>query len=115
MAPTPRMRDGLVYLSGPITAGHGRTVADNVASALAVFDACLRAGVPAFCPHLGALDETAFDIDYETWMAYDFAVIDRCTAMLMLPHWRESRGALREREYAARLGMPVYESLEAML
>ena len=109
------MRDGFVYLSGPITAGHGRTVADNVASALAVYYACLRAGIPAFCPHLSALDPAAFEIDYETWMAQSFAVIGRCTALLMLPHWEQSSGALRERSWAESRGMPVYESLEAML
>ena len=103
---------GLVYLSGPITAGHGRSVADNVASALSVYYECIKASIPAFCPQLGALDPSAFDIDYETWMAYDFAVIDRCTGMLMLPNWRQSAGAVREREYAEGIDMPIWERIE---
>ena len=102
----------LVYLSGPITATPGHSVESNVAAALAVFLHCIRRGIPAFCPQLAAAFPSAFDVPYETWMLYDFAVIDRCTHMLMLPRWRESAGAIREKDYAFLRGMPVLYSVE---
>lgn len=109
------MKSGvLVYLSGPITATEGYSVADNVASALAVFLECTRLGMPSICVQLGAAFPAAFAIDYETWMAYDFAVIDRCTHMLMLPRWETSSGAKREADYAHRIGLPVCLSLNAL-
>ena len=108
--------DVFVYLSGPITARDGHSVEQNVADALTVFLACLRLGLPAFCPHLsGAFPSAHADVPYNVWMAYDFAVIDRCTHLLMLPRWDTSRGAIREREYATRRGLPVADSLAELL
>lgn len=104
-----------VYLSGPITAKNGRTVEQNVAAAVGVYWQLLAAGVPAFCPHLSGAFPTAFTIDYETWLQYDFAVIDRCTHVLMLPNWHESAGALREMDYADRQGKPVFSQVETLL
>ena len=103
--------DVFVYLSGPITAKHGYSVEDNVASAIRVYWACLRAGIPAFCPHLSAAFPTAFEIHYENWMAYDYAVIDRCTHVLLLPRWETSAGALQEKAYAEARGLPVVQSI----
>jgi hypothetical protein len=106
-------RDLFVYLSGPITAKRGYLTEENVASALRVFIGCIRAGLPAFCPQLtGAFPSAHADVPYEAWMAYDFAVIDRCTHMVMLPRWESSDGAVREREYALQRGMPVLEHTE---
>lgn len=104
-------RDLFVYLSGPITAKNGRTVEQNVADAVAVYLDCLRRGVPAFCPHLSGAFPSAFEIDYETWIDYDFAIIDRCTHVVMLPRYEESSGALRERAYAESIGKPVVYSI----
>lgn len=100
-------RDVFVYLSGPITAKHGRTVEQNVADAVAAYLDCMRAGVPAFCPHLSGAFPSAFEIDYETWIDYDLAVIDRCTHVVMLPRWETSSGAVREKAYAESIGKPV--------
>lgn len=109
------MSDVFVYLSGPITAKHGYTVEENAAAAVKVYLDLLSRGVWSFCPHLSAGFPSAFAIDYETWIAYDFAVIDRCTHVLMLPRWETSSGAVREREYALSHGKIItsYEGLLA--
>lgn len=99
--------DCLVYLSGPITAKDGRSVEQNVADAVVAYLACLRAGVPAFCPHLSGAFPSAFDLPYELWLAYDFAVIARCTHMVLLPRWETSAGAQRERDFARERGIPI--------
>ncbi len=100
-----RRRDVFAYLTGPITAKNGFSVEDNVSSALTVYLACLNRGIPVFCPHLSAIFPSAhLSVDYETWMAYDFAVIDRCTHIVLLPRWETSSGAVREVEYAERTG-----------
>jgi hypothetical protein len=109
-------RDVLVYLSGPMTAKDGHTIESNVAIGVEALVACLKAGVPAFCPHLSGGFPSCWQlIDWETWIAYDLAVIDRCTAMIMLPRWQTSQGACVEREYALSLGMMVFDSLDAYL
>ena len=101
-------RDLFVYISGPMTAKHGYTVEENVAAGLRVYLDCLKAGIPAFCPHLGGAFPTAWTaVDWETWLAYDFAVIDHCTHVLMMPRWETSTGAVKERDYAIQHGKTI--------
>ena len=112
-------RDLFVYISGPMTAKHGYSIEENVAAGVKVYLECLRLGIPAFCPHLSGAFPTAWTaLDWQQWIEYDFAVIDRCTHVLMLPRWRESTGAIEEHDYALRCRKPVLYTmaeLEALL
>lgn len=109
-------RDLFVYISGPMTAKHGFSVEENVAAGLRVFLECLKRGIPAFCPHLsGAFPSAWADVPWDQWLEYDLAVIDRCTHVVMLPRWETSAGAVKERDYAVQLGIPVMLSLDEVL
>ena len=101
----------LVYLSGPITPAHGFSVKDNVESAVAVFLACVRRGVPAICPHLSGLVDAAWAIPHAQWIAIDLAILDRCTHVIALPRWETSPGAQIEIAHARMRGIPVLDSL----
>ncbi len=103
--------DTLVYISGPMTANDGRTIEQNTADGVAVFLDCLKAGIPAFSPHLSG----AFPSAWSALSHADCAVIDRCTAMLMMPRWETSKGACLEHDYATEKGVPIYYSLAALL
>jgi hypothetical protein len=99
-----------------MTAKDGRTVEQNTADGVAAYLACLRAGIPAFSPHLsGAFRFAWADVPYQTWLDYDFAVIDRCTHVCMLPRWETSTGATAERQYALDNGIPVLDGIEALI
>lgn len=109
-------RDVFVYISGPMTAKHGRTVEENVADGLRVYLECLRAGIPAFSPHLSGAFPSAWSVmSWEEWLRYDEAVIDRCTHVLMMPRWELSAGAIAEREYALKIGKPIIHSIAEIL
>jgi len=101
----------VIYLAGPLSGDRER----NVTDAVAVYFQLVRAGQVPFCPHLGALHPAAFDIDYETWMRFDFAVIDCCDAVLMLDRWQTSAGAVREHEYALLMGKRVVYDVKELL
>lgn len=103
--------DVFVYVSGPITPRDGFTLEQNVAQAIRVFCELLGRGIPAFCPHLTASE---LGIDYATWMAYDLAVVARCTHVLMLPRWRSSPGAVQERTFALSRGILVLETIAGL-
>jgi hypothetical protein len=106
-------RDVFVYLSGPISPKNGRTVEVNVAAALAVYLDCLKRGILAFCPHLSAIFPSAHTaITYDIWMEADYAIIDRCTHVLMLDGWQFSKGACDELAYATLHGKPAIYSLD---
>ena len=103
----------LLYLSGPYSAGNGRTVAENIAVARAHAVAAARKGWFPFTPHLNT---AGFEVDcpgvsHEEWLAGDLAILDRLDpatdAMLMLPDWIESPGAVREYHRAVARGIEV--------
>jgi hypothetical protein len=108
-------RDLFVYISGPMTAKNGHSIEENVAAGLRVYLDCLQRGIPAFCPHLsGAFPSAWSGIDWQTWLEYDLAVIDRCTHVLMMPRWEQSVGARKEYDYAISIGKPVIDGLESI-
>jgi hypothetical protein len=109
-------RDLFVYISGPMTAKNGRTVEQNTADGVAVYLDLLKRGIPAFSPHLSGAFPTAWTaLDHATWLAYDLAVIDRCTHVLMMPRWESSAGAVIEKDYAERIGKLVVYDVDDLL
>ena len=105
----------LVYISGPMTAKDGYSIEENTAAGVGIYLALLRRGIPAFSPHLsGAFPSAWSALSHAEWLAYDFAIIDRCTHVLMMPRWESSVGAIREREYAEANGLPVFFSADQL-
>lgn len=108
--------DAFVYISGPMTAKDGRTIEQNTADGVAVYLDLLKRGIPAFSPHLsGAFPSAWSALSHGDWLAYDFAVIDRCSHVLMMPRWETSAGALRELEYALEKKIPVFYDVPNLL
>ena len=63
------------------------------------------------------VDEFGF-FTYEQFLHIDFALIDCCDAIFMLPDWRNSKGAIREWHHAQSLGKKIifyYSELEEKL
>ena len=104
-----------VYVSGPLTTGGPSALAGNVRRAVEAGCELIRRGYVVVVPHEKALlCEKLLDMPYESWLAYDLKVIDRCDALLRLPG--KSGGAAREVDYCARvLGRPVYYSLDTLV
>ena len=107
--------DILIYLAGPLTPKH-QSALHNIAQAVDVHLQLINRGLPSICPHLSGLIPFAEQsVPYDTWLAYDFALINRCTHMLMLPHWETGKGALQEYQYAKARGVPVYHTVSTLL
>jgi len=45
---------------------------------------------------------------YDDWLHVDFAMLDACDAVALLPNWKDSMGAKREIAYAYKHGKDVY-------
>lgn len=98
----------LVYLAGPISSGPMR----ETHRACVVADRLIDAGLTPFVPHLTVFWEMVVgERDYERWLAYDFAVIERCDALVRMRG--HSPGADREWAYAESLGIPCFMLDEA--
>ena len=94
----------------------GPTIEENLAKAIAIHHQLLRAEVPNICPHLSGLAPSAWSaLTPAQWLAYDEAIIDRCTHLLMLPHWQMSKGARHEWQYAVGKRMPIANSVNQLL
>ncbi len=109
------LKDVLVYISGPMTANDGRTIEENTASGVRLYLELLKQGIPAFCPHLsGAFPSAWTALDHARWIDYDRAIIRRCTHVLLMPRWETSTGARLEKDYAEKIGVPVFHTLLAL-
>lgn len=108
--------DLLVYLAGPISPKDGFLVEENVASALGVYLQLVRHGIPTICPQLSGMFPSAWtEVTYDEWTAIDFAVIRRCTHVLLLPRWDRSAGARAEKAYAEQHGIRVVQDIVALV
>jgi hypothetical protein len=93
-----------IYLSGPMSGipDHNRT------AFLAVATDLRSKGYEVVSPP--ELDGTADDIGWEACLKRDLSEMLRCDSLVVLPGWRDSKGATLETEVAQRLGMPIYDA-----
>src|SRR4051812_7042823 len=92
----------LVYVAGPVTADPFGCVRQATNAWRRLKDL----GCVPFLPQLSVLHEMVDPQSYEDWLAYDFAVIEHCDALVRLPG--DSNGADQEVEHARSLGIPVF-------
>ena len=107
------MNRPILYIAGPYSAGHGRSVTDNIAVARKYAVAAVKAGWFPFTPHLNTahFEVDCPDVAHEDWVAGDLAILSRLDpdvdAMLLLSGWTQSKGARLERDWAIHLGLEI--------
>ena len=71
------------------------------------------AGVPFFCPHMNSahMEVLAPSALPEFWYNLDMTILKSASALLLIPGWRESTGAVAEKERAQKLGILCYDSV----
>lgn len=101
----------LVYIAGPYTAPTRCGIAANVQRAREVADRVNRAGAFAVCPHLlgDGIEDSG---DAEFWYEGTLEVMRRCDAVVLVPGWKNSSGAIKEEAEATARGMPVFSPCE---
>jgi nucleoside 2-deoxyribosyltransferase len=100
----------LIYVAGPYS-GTPEEIERNVESAAKIAAELWRIGHAVICPHTNShlVSKLAPDITYEQWIRGDINMLARCDAIVMLPNWQQSRGAVAEFAYAQQIKMPIYE------
>ncbi len=100
----------LLYIAGPYSAPTPDGIAKNIAAARAVAIALWERGYAVFCPHLNSANmEQDCRATYEDFIAGDLLILSRCDAVVLLPGWKDSPGAMREVGRACALDIPYYE------
>lgn len=115
-----------VYIAGPISKGD---LATNINQATQAFLDLAAAGFAPMCPHWSAYSGPAMrhpvsgmvyaiagatpnQMQHADWLAVDLAWVQAADAVLRLPG--ESAGADQETNEAERLGIPVFDSVDAL-
>jgi len=105
----------ILYISGPYSAGNGRTVADNIVIARAHAEAAARKGWMPFTPHLNTahFEDSCPNVSHQEWLDGDLAILRALSqtgaAVLLLPGWEQSKGARLERDWAIHLNLEVFD------
>ncbi len=103
----------VIYIAGPFRSktewGRQQNIREAERYALEVW---VR-GAAAICPHKNTehFEGSAPD---QLWIQGDLEILRRCDAVLFLPTWRMSQGAILERSYAEERGIPVFDTLDEL-
>lgn len=105
----------ILYISGPYSAGNGRTVADNIAIARSYAVAAVKVGWFPFTPHLNTAHFEDFcpNVSHQEWLDGDLTILRALShadvAVLLLPGLEGSKGARLERDWAIHHNLEVFD------
>lgn len=115
---SPGGREGFVYLAGPYRGEDAishdwrwfETIDRHIASARSWAMRCANDALPYFCPHLNSahFEVLCPQVPASFWLAMDLEILKGATALLLLPGWRKSAGAILERAAAHEQGIRVF-------
>lgn len=104
----------VVYIAGPFRAASKYTdgqdmfeIHKHIMYALDMAVKVWRLGAAALCPHANTFPFTGSAPD-SIWLEGDKELLRRCDAILMVPGWQKSSGAIVERALAEALRLPVF-------
>jgi hypothetical protein len=113
------------YIAGPYRASNGGhdyqsyyDIDQHINEARMWATRLANEGIPFFCPHLNSthMEVIAPNVPPEYWYKLDMLILEHASALLLIPGWRDSKGALAERDRARELGITCYTtSIFAML
>lgn len=103
----------VVYVAGPFTAENAWEIEQNVRRAEEAGLEVAKLGASPVIPHAN----TRFfhgTMTPEFWYRATEALMFVCHAVLLIPGWTASKGAVAERDRAVAAGIPVFNSLGAL-
>jgi hypothetical protein len=105
----------LVYVAGPYRAGTRWDEEQNCRRAESAAREIVGLGLYPVCPHANTRPYFSNPaIPAAFWLGATLELMRRCDAVLLLPGWAGSEGAVAEREEAERLGIPVFCDLAGL-
>lgn len=103
----------IIYIAGPHTGKDKAETLSNIAKARCVAHDCWAAGYATICPHMNTAEFD--DISKSIFYAGDLEILEKCDAVVLLPHWKTSMGARMEVQHAIKHGIRIYENVGEFL
>lgn len=103
----------VVYIAGPYSGPDALAVEHHVRAAEEAAYELYRRGMAPVCPHTTTRYHDA-SVSYDFMCRATMATMLRCDAVLVLPNWRKSKGAVAEVEAAREVGLPVFDTYDAL-
>ena len=104
----------VIYVAGPYRAQTEHGTILNIRAAETVAIQVWQAGHVALTPHLNTRLFGGLCPD-EVWLQGGLELLRWCDGVVLVPGWSVSTGTLAEVKEAARLGLPVYTTVAAMI
>lgn len=97
----------LLYLAGPISSKFG-IIGEmiNILKARRIAHLLWKQGFIVICPHTNCF--LMHGLTREQWYKVDYHLLRVCDAIVMMPTWKKSPGAVMELEYAKKHGIRQY-------
>jgi len=103
------IRNFLLYVSGPYSGDSDEAITHNIANASIIAQQLWDEGFSVICPHANTAHFTHEKTSYEDYIEGDLVMIAKCDGIVMIDSWERSKGAVREKERAELLTIPVFD------
>lgn len=109
----------MIYIAGKYHGNSTRELLANIDLAKEYGQIVLALGLVPFVPHILGYSLSRNSI-FQQWDSYDWLkhfclpMLKHCDALLLIPGWEESRGAIIEREFAKNNKIKIFESLNEL-
>lgn len=106
--------DECVYIAGRYSGADYNQIDQHIGIAREAATDLAKAGVRFFCAHTHTahFDAIAPNVPEDFYIDLDNFFLEKCTAILLLDNWRESRGAREEKLAAEARGIPIFYDVE---
>lgn len=98
----------LIFVAGPYRDPRGPFyIHANIEAARVVAAEWWQRGWAVLCPHMNTAMMDGLMPD-QAFLDGALEMLKRCDAIVLMPNWSESEGALAEEALATKLGLPIY-------
>lgn len=103
-----------IYLAGPYTGKDSQEVMSYCSTAINFASEVVKLGAYPQTSHpLGVFLQRGVG-NAQYWYDATLEQMKRCDAVLMLPNWENSQGAIKELEEADKLDMPIFYNVNGL-
>lgn len=107
-----------IYIAGPYSADNVMDVLHNIRKGIQMSYEVMKLGYSPFCPFLDfhfVLMDIGSELKLEDFYRYSIDWLAVSDAILLIDGWQDSKGSVKEWEYAKKNNIPVFYSISELM